>query len=926
MKKYSIGLDIGTNSVGWAVVDEKNELVKKNGFTLWGVRMFEEAKDASETRTHRSNRRRLQRRRFRLDLLREMFKDEINMIDSTFFERLDDSFYKIEDKKNANYFNLFNDSFTDKEFYDKFPTIFHLRKNLCLSNEKEDIRFIYLALHHMIKYRGNFLYSGDTFNLRDDSRIKNIFDELNVVLSEISNDLEDYAEYFSLIDVNNNVLERLKEILVSQDSIKSKKINLKNIFNVDNKSFVNECLIPLLVGSDCNISNLYPLKHLKYEKFLINILDENLSNILDEATSKFKELAIIFDFLPNIKEIVDYHFLIKLLQGSMNTNCPLSEAMVKKYEDHHFDLIKFKNLIKNYLPFHYDECFREYDENIANYVRYIGFNSVENNKKRFSHCSRDDFYNYVKKLLSKIDSENCQNEIDYLKSKIENNNFLPRQNSNQNGSLPMQLNLIEMKLILDKQSKYYPFINEEDESGIKIKDKIISIFKFVIPYYVGPLNEKSQRSWIVRKDEKIYPWNLDLIVDIDETSKNFIQRMQRKCTYLKGFDDYCLPKKSIIFSKYNCLSYLNKISIDGALISPKVKNDIYNNVFLKIKKPLKRDIVNYLLSNYGNLNITTSKLKDLPEINCDMSSYIKFNEIFEGEVEKNIELIEQIIKDINIFNDKKILENRLKIVYKLDNEKIKKIKDLNYKDYGNLSYKLLCGLNVENLETGEITNVIEIMENTNYVLNEILFAPEYRLNDIINDYNKNCLAEVNYESLDEFINENISISPIMKRPIIQAHTIIKEVEKILGTKIDKFYIECTRTNNAKKEQSKSRYIRLKELYDSCKKMSIDFDVDFNKLENELNNHSENLKSDLLYLYFVQLGKCMYTLEDINLNDLMFNNYKWDIDHIYPQALIKDDSFNNKVLVLKSKNNAKQDNLLFELPGFLNKNCFSFMKN
>lgn len=43
MKKYSIGLDLGTNSVGWAVVDEQNQIVRKNGFTFWGVRMFEEA-------------------------------------------------------------------------------------------------------------------------------------------------------------------------------------------------------------------------------------------------------------------------------------------------------------------------------------------------------------------------------------------------------------------------------------------------------------------------------------------------------------------------------------------------------------------------------------------------------------------------------------------------------------------------------------------------------------------------------------------------------------------------------------------------------------------------------------------------------------------------------------------------------------------
>ena len=180
MKKYSIGLDIGTNSVGWAVVDENNQLVKKNGFTLWGVRMFDEAQDSSETRSHRSYRRRLERRKFRIKLLRELFNEEINKIDPTFFERMDDSFYKIEDKRNANFYNLFNDTYTDKDFFKKFPTIYHLRKYLCESNQKEDIRFVYLALHNMIKYRGNFLSRGELFNKKDTSRIKEILNEFNL--------------------------------------------------------------------------------------------------------------------------------------------------------------------------------------------------------------------------------------------------------------------------------------------------------------------------------------------------------------------------------------------------------------------------------------------------------------------------------------------------------------------------------------------------------------------------------------------------------------------------------------------------------------------------------------------------------------------------------------------------------------------------
>ena len=66
MKELNLGLDIGTNSIGWALVDENGDVIKKNGFRFWGVRMFDEADTAKERRTNRSSRRRLRRRRQRI--------------------------------------------------------------------------------------------------------------------------------------------------------------------------------------------------------------------------------------------------------------------------------------------------------------------------------------------------------------------------------------------------------------------------------------------------------------------------------------------------------------------------------------------------------------------------------------------------------------------------------------------------------------------------------------------------------------------------------------------------------------------------------------------------------------------------------------------------------------------------------------------
>ena len=49
---------------------------------------------------------------------------------------------------------------------------------------------------------------------------------------------------------------------------------------------------------------------------------------------------------------------------------------------------------------------------------------------------------------------------------------------------------------------------------------------------------------------------------------------------------------------------------------------------------------------------------------------------------------------------------------------------------------------------------------------------------------------------------------------------------------------------------------------------------------------------------------------IDLDDLMQKNSKWDRDHIYPQSKIKDDSIDNLVLVNKTVNSRKSNEVEF----------------
>ena len=99
--------------------------------------------------------------------------------------------------------------------------------------------------------------------------------------------------------------------------------------------------------------------------------------------------------------------------------------------------------------------------------------------------------------------------------------------------------------------------------------------------------------------------------------------------------------------------------------------------------------------------------------------------------------------------------------------------------------------------------------------------------------------------------------------------------------------------------------------------------EFNVLKTQLSSkNEEDLRSDKLYLYYTQMGRCMYTGEIIELASLYDNNL-YDIDHIYPRSKTKDDSLSNRVLVKKQVNAAKTD--IYPLDAAIRTKMHSFWK-
>ena len=217
-KPYSIGLDIGTNSVGWAVITDSYKVpskkmkvlgntskkyVKKN---LLGALLFESGITAEGRRLKRTARRRYTRRRNRILYLQEIFSTEMTKIDESFFQRLDDSFLVPDDKRDSKY-PIFGNLVREKSYHEEFPTIYHLRKYLADSSKKADLRLVYLALAHMIKYRGHFLIEGD-FNSKNNDIQKNFQDFLDTYNAIFESDLS--------LENSNNLRKLLKIRLVNQ--------------------------------------------------------------------------------------------------------------------------------------------------------------------------------------------------------------------------------------------------------------------------------------------------------------------------------------------------------------------------------------------------------------------------------------------------------------------------------------------------------------------------------------------------------------------------------------------------------------------------------------------------------------------------------------------------------------------------------------
>ena len=576
---YNIGLDIGTNSVGWAVVDPIGNFFKFKGRTMGGVVLIhQKGETAASRRSFRSSRRRLQRRKNRIRLVQELMGEIVLKDDPNFFLRMKYSYVSKEDNEiGIDYTTLFdNNYYSFKELYEKYPTIFHLRKELATADHKMDIRFIYLAVHHIVKYRGNFLYDGDisinNLNIKDS------------IVEMIEGMMPELEESFIL-----QLADRVNAILTDSSTLNSKKKELlisefNNIEIIDKEKRKKwaTALALAITGNIFDISNLFDISKSTKISLSEEIDEEKLSELSDEDYIK----------LELLKKVCSGYTLSRILSIDVKNeqDFTISDAYISQYERHKYELhtlkgiynslregkyfdnfcsskiddytSKYKNLSKDQvLELMKDDFKRDYIEKYREKYKTF-FSKTDGKYNNYAQYIKSEIPGKTGKTTNDLLIKTIKNELDEIerdlnalgvsdprveecRNRIENGCFLLKPRNSNNGAIPNQFHVEELKKILDNQAKYYPELDA-------IKTKLIQIASFRIPYSVGPL-VSGPFSWMEKKvgmeNEKIYPWNFEEVVDVDKSSLKFIKKMTNHCTYLES-EKEVLPKSSLLYSEY----------------------------------------------------------------------------------------------------------------------------------------------------------------------------------------------------------------------------------------------------------------------------------------------------------------------------------------------------------------------------------------
>lgn len=249
-------------------------------------------------------------------------------------------------------------------------------------------------------------------------------------------------------------------------------------------------------------------------------------------------------------------------------------------------------------------------------------------------------------------------------------------------------------------------------------------------------------------------------------------------------------------------------------------------------------------------------------------------------LKSDIELIDEIAEICTKYKSENLFRNAIaesKIIDgRLDEETIEKLSKIDMKGYGHLSLHVLREI-LPYLEEGMVYS--DAMQKAGHNHSEHNFEKQKFLGT----------KEV-YDAIGGVT------SPVVKRALSQTVKVIDAVIRQYGSPYA-INIELARDMSMTKDERD----KLKKENDARAAKNEAIRENIAKL-NAMPNSTNVLKYKL---YEEQDHKCAYSMETLDINHLFEDGY-YEIDHIIPYSRSFDDSFNNKVLVLKRENQNKRN--------------------
>lgn len=563
-KKYTIGIDMGINNVGWSILNNDTNKIEE-----YGVRLFSESSDASERRATRNNRRRMKRKDTRLNdtikLLRNIgFNNEVSCDNNMIEKRVKALNEQIDKQDIVNILCFFVSHRGYIPFGDEDVELIEL-------NGKYPCEYFYEQYKKYGKYRA----SGKT--------VRNI-DNINEIKKILNTQMKYYSEITdNFIDNYINIFSRKRSFWEGPGNQKSltpygRFKNKEDVINYNKEKEKNSSyekyIFEDLVGN-CKIEiNEKCAPKLNFYAELFNLLNDfiNVSfKSIDEVTNKdlFREEKNFYKLNEKgLNSIISYCInvdncrltYLKILSDVLGTNKDnIFGYRVNKNKNPEFSTLKYYRMVQQKV----NEC------NFAN-----------------DWVCDIDSYNELMRIMTVTPGS-----IELFKM-IENN---PIINYEFNDEEKLLLKELQAKFKKEGMLSYHSL---SEKVLIRATNDMISLQKnFMQVRRLCDYDKKAREHFIKEyssiesKQLKINPKFVDDIIASPQVKKSLRQAIRII---------------NAIIKKEKCLPYTIAIESTKDLNSNDMKKEIEKRQSLEEK--LRKNAISFLSNNYGDDSVNETNI------------------------------------------------------------------------------------------------------------------------------------------------------------------------------------------------------------------------------------------------------------------------------------------------------------------------------